>query len=71
MYSLLDTSASGRKEGDFRNADRRSKKKAGNDMFLVYYSLATFSKIVHLLVGIVVVRMVQLSVYVTETVRVG
>lgn len=54
----------GRKVGDFRNADVRFKKKAGNDLFLVYYSLATFSKIVHLLVGLIVVRMVQSSVYV-------
>ena len=54
----------GRKVGDFRNADIRFKKKAGNDLFLVYYSVATFSKIVHLLVGLIVVRMVQSSVYV-------
>ena len=54
----------GREVGDFRNADIRFKKKAGNDLFLVYYSLATFSKIVHLLVDLIVVRMVQSSVYV-------
>ena len=54
----------GRKVGDFRNADIRFKKKAGNDLFLVYYSLATFGKIVHLLVDLIVVRMVQSSVYV-------